>query len=102
MAVAAGAAVAVAVQDLAGPRPAPDPGPGPEVQDQATRSRPGIQYQEQICLMKIMKFDLKWVHMARYELILRLDEAICFTVIFQPLLAHQRPMDGPKIPKEFP
>ena len=25
--------------------------------------------------MKIMEFDLKWVHMARYELILRLDGA---------------------------
>ena len=49
-----------------------------------------------------MKFDVKWVHMARYELILRLDEAICFTIIFQPLLAPKRLMDGPKIPKEFP
>ena len=70
--------------------------------DQDTRSRPGIQDQELICLMKIFKFDLKGVHMARYELILRLDEAICFTIIFQPLLAPKRPMDGPKIPKEFP
>ena len=27
--------------------------------------------------MKITKFDLKWVHMARYELILKLDGALC-------------------------
>ena len=33
-----------------------------------------------------MKFGLKWVHMARYELILRLDGALWLTIIFKPLL----------------
>ena len=28
-----------------------------------------------------MEFDLKWVHMARYELILRLDGALRLTII---------------------
>ena len=30
----------------------------------------------------IMEFDLKWVHMARYELILRQDGAIWLRIIF--------------------
>ena len=33
-----------------------------------------------------MKFGLKWVHMARYELILRLDGALWLTIISKPLL----------------
>ena len=33
-----------------------------------------------------MEFCLKWVHMARYELILRLDGALWLTIIFKPLL----------------
>ena len=33
-----------------------------------------------------MEFDMKWVHMARYELILRLDGALWLTIIFGPLL----------------
>ena len=33
-----------------------------------------------------MEFDLKWVHMARYELILRLDGAIWLRIISEPLL----------------
>ena len=36
--------------------------------------------------MKIMKFGLKWVHMARYELILRLEGALWLTIIFKPPL----------------
>ena len=36
--------------------------------------------------LKIMEFDLKWVHMARYELILRLDGALWLRIIFKPLL----------------
>ena len=35
---------------------------------------------------KIMEFDLKWVHLARYELILRLDGALWLRIIFKPLL----------------
>ena len=37
-----------------------------------------------------MKFGLKWVHMARYELILRLDGALWLTIIFKPLLTPKR------------
>ena len=37
-----------------------------------------------------MDFDLKWVHMARYELILRLDGALWLRIIFKPLLTPQR------------
>ena len=33
-----------------------------------------------------MEFDLKWVHMARYELILRLDGALWLRIILKPLL----------------
>ena len=36
--------------------------------------------------MKIMKIDLKWVHMARYGLILRLDGALWLTIISKPPL----------------
>ena len=31
-----------------------------------------------------MEFGLKWVHMARYELILRLDGALWLTIISEP------------------
>ena len=37
-----------------------------------------------------MKIGLKWVHMARYELILRLDGALQLTIIFKPLLTQKR------------
>ena len=30
-----------------------------------------------------MEFDLKWVHMARYELIFRLEGALWHTIIFK-------------------
>ena len=33
-----------------------------------------------------MEFALKWVHMARYELILGLEGALWLTIIFKPLL----------------
>ena len=33
-----------------------------------------------------MEFGLKWVHMARYELILRLEGALWLLIIFRPLL----------------
>ena len=36
---------------------------------------------------EMMEYDLKWVHMARYELILRQDEAILLRIILKPLLA---------------
>ena len=37
-----------------------------------------------------MEFGLKWVHMARYELILRLDGALWLPIIFKPLLIPKR------------
>ena len=36
-----------------------------------------------------MKFGLKWVHMARYELILRLDGALWLRIILKPLLTQK-------------
>ena len=45
--------------------------------------------------MKIIEFGLKWVHMARYELILRLDGALWLTIIFRPLLTPKRPTTRP-------
>ena len=36
-----------------------------------------------------MKFGLKWVHMARYELILRLDGAPWLRIISKPLLTQK-------------
>ena len=36
-----------------------------------------------------MKIDLKWVHMARYGVILRLDGALWHTIISGPLLTHK-------------
>ena len=46
---------------------------------------PTLVYQEQIRF-----FGLKWFHMGRYELILRLDGALWLTIIFKPLLTPQR------------
>ena len=37
-----------------------------------------------------MEFYLKWVHMGRYGVILRLDGALWLTIIFKPLLTPQR------------
>ena len=47
-----------------------------------------------------MEFGLKWVHMARYELILRLDGALWLRIISKPLLTPNTVMEGPKIQKE--
>ena len=43
-----------------------------------------------------MKIVLKWVHMARYELILRLDGALWLTIISKPLLTPKRTMNSLK------
>ena len=40
-----------------------------------------------------MEFDLKWVHVARYELVLRLDGALWLTIIFETPLAPRRAME---------
>ena len=37
-----------------------------------------------------MEFGLKWVHMAQYEFMLRLDGALWLTIIFRPLLTPKR------------
>ena len=50
--------------------------------------------------MKITKFDLKWVHMARYELILRLDGALWLRIISKTPLTPRKAMEGPNNPKE--
>ena len=46
--------------------------------------------------MKIMEFGLKWVHMARYGLILKLDGALWLTIIFKPLLTLKGAIKDPK------
>ena len=45
-----------------------------------------------IKFMKNMEFCLKWVHMARYELILRLDGALWLPIISGPLLTQKWPI----------
>ena len=46
-----------------------------------------------------MEFDLKWVHMARYELILRLDGALWLRIMFTPLLTQKRAIQIQKLSK---
>ena len=36
-----------------------------------------------------MEFGLKWVHMVRYGVILRLDGALWYTIISDPKMAHK-------------
>ena len=50
--------------------------------------------------VKCMEFDLKWVHMARYELILKLDGALWLTIISKSPLSPGKAIKGPKNPKE--
>ena len=45
-----------------------------------------------------MEFGLKWVHMARYELILRLDGALWLPIISELLLTQKLPIKIPKCP----
>ena len=47
-----------------------------------------------------MKIGLKWVHMARYGLILRLERALWLTIIFRPLLTPKGAIKIPKNPKK--
>ena len=47
-----------------------------------------------------MEFGLKWVHMGRYELILRLDGALWLTIIFKPLLTPKGVIKIREIPKK--
>ena len=43
--------------------------------------------------------DLKWVHMARYGLIVALDEAICIWIISNTLPIRENHTERPKIQK---
>ena len=46
-----------------------------------------------------MEFEMKWVHMAPYELILRLDGALWLPIIFKPLLTQKGPYKSKNDPK---
>ena len=50
--------------------------------------------------IKIMEFDLKWVHMARYELILKLDGALWLRIILKSLLTQKWLMKIQKLPQK--
>ena len=50
--------------------------------------------------MKNMEFGLKWVHMARYELILRLDGALWLRIILKPFLTPKWGYTNQKIPNK--
>ena len=47
-----------------------------------------------------MEFDLKWVHMVRYELILRLDGALWLRIIFKPLLTPPKGYTNQQMTKQ--
>ena len=49
--------------------------------------------------MKITKFDLKWVHVPRYELTLKLDRALWLAIISEAPLIPKRAMEGQQIRK---
>ena len=53
-----------------------------------------------IKFMKITEFCLKWVHMARHELILRLDGVLWLMIISKTPLTPRKAMEGPTILKE--
>ena len=46
--------------------------------------------------MKIMAFDMKWVHMARYKLVSKLDVALRLRIISGPYLMQKMLMKGLK------
>ena len=48
-----------------------------------------------------MEFTLKWIHMARYKLILRLDGALWHTIISGPLLTQKWPIKVRKLHKKL-
>ena len=47
-----------------------------------------------------MEFGLKWVHMARYELILKLDGALWLRIILKPLLTPKGAIKDQKFSKK--
>ena len=50
--------------------------------------------------MKNMEFGLKWIHMARCELILRLEGALWLRIILKPLLTPKRATESSNIRKK--
>ena len=55
-----------------------------------------------MCVQQIMEFDLKWIHMARYELILKQDGALWLRIISKPLLTLNMTMkDSQDPPKPY-
>ena len=89
-----------------GPDPGPDPGPGPGPGFR-TRSGPGqartrtrIRARRHFS-RKITEFDMKWVHMARYGLILKQDGAIWLRIISKPLPTPKTFPEWPKVIKTF-
>ena len=44
-----------------------------------------------------MEFGLKWVHMAQYELILKMDGDLWLRIIFKPLLTPKGAIKSKKI-----
>ena len=62
--------------------------------------KPGFWDLVFVCSKK-MKFGLKWVHMAQYELILRLDGALWLRIIFKPLLTPKRAIKIKNDPKNL-
>ena len=48
-----------------------------------------------------MEFSLKWVHMSRYELILRLDAALWLTIISKTPLTPRRAIKIQNRPKNY-
>ena len=47
-----------------------------------------------------MEFALKWVHMSRYGVILRLDGALWLPIILKPLLTPKGAVESSKIRKK--
>ena len=54
-----------------------------------------------LCFPNNMESYLKWVHMARYELILRLDGALWLTIISKTPVTPKTATEGPN-PKLAP
>ena len=55
-----------------------------------------------IHLVKTFEFDLKWIHMAWYNLILRLDRALWLRIISGPLLTQKWSIKIKKSPRNGP
>ena len=47
-----------------------------------------------------MEIGLKWVHMAQYELILKLERALWLRIVFKPLLTPKGTIKDPKNQKK--